>query len=116
MVKLATPKPSIVERLRTKQRYERSIGNRKNKVIVRTFPKNKGEYNGSCNRSDCLKSGATWYNHSTRKYYCASCANWLNTDKFNKQDAMELYGHDLCTEGLYIQIPEIEDVIKIHYD
>ncbi|UCV26761.1 hypothetical protein [Ferribacterium limneticum] len=63
------------------------------------FPADKGEFGGSCNRSACLAPGANWYNHSTRKYYCRACAEWLNTDKFNKQDALDLWGHDLCTEG-----------------
>jgi len=63
------------------------------------FPADKGEFEGHCNRSACLKPGANWYNHGSRKYYCRACAEWLNTDKFNKADAMELWGHDLCTEG-----------------
>lgn len=62
-------------------------------------PADKGEFNGRCNRSACLNQGANWYNHSTRKYYCKSCAHWLNIDEFNKRDAMEIWGHDLCTEG-----------------
>lgn len=59
----------------------------------------KGEYAGSCNRRACQKPGATWFNHSTRRYYCANCAWELNNDPFNKRDAQELYGHDLCTDG-----------------
>lgn len=58
----------------------------------------KGELGGSCNRSGCLRpNSAFWYNHSTRKHYCRACAEWLNSDPFNKKDAMELWGHDLCT-------------------
>jgi hypothetical protein len=59
----------------------------------------KGEMNGSCNRTACQKPGADWFNHSTRKYYCANCAYDLNTDRFNHQDAWQMYGHDLCTPG-----------------
>lgn len=59
----------------------------------------KGVFNGKCNITSCQKpNSATWYNHSTRKYYCHSCANRLNNDEFNKRDAMRLFGHDLCTE------------------
>lgn len=59
---------------------------------------NKGELNGSCNITSCQKpNSATWYNHSTRKYYCPSCARRLNNDEFNKRDAMKMFGHDLCT-------------------
>lgn len=58
----------------------------------------KGEPGGACNRTACQRPNtAYWFNHSTRKYYCRECAHWLNTDEFNKRDAMNLYGHDLCT-------------------
>lgn len=62
------------------------------------YPADKGELGGHCNRSACLRPGANWYNHSTRKHYCRACAEWLNADKFNRADAMQLWGHDLCTE------------------
>ncbi len=48
-----------------------------------------------CNRAACNNQDAQWFNHSTRKYYCADCAAKLN--KLNKVDALKLYGHDLCT-------------------
>lgn len=39
----------------------------------------KGLYNGSCNRSDCqAPHSATWWNQSTRKYYCFACADLIN--------------------------------------
>ena len=56
----------------------------------------KGEFEGLCNRTACQKPGAIYYNHSTKKYYCPTCADMLN--KYNKADAMRLYGHDLCTK------------------
>lgn len=59
----------------------------------------KGDYAGSCNRTACQRPGASWFNHSTRRYYCVDCAWELNNDPFNKRDAQQLYGHDLCTEG-----------------
>lgn len=59
---------------------------------------NKGEPGGACNRSRCQQEPAEWYNHGTRRYYCEACADWLNTDKFNRADAMRLFGHDLCTK------------------
>jgi len=34
----------------------------------------KGKWNGSCNRSACQRPGATWFNTSTRAYYCEPCA------------------------------------------
>lgn len=57
-------------------------------------PIDKGEYDGSCNRSACLKPHARYYNHSTQKYYCATCAHMIND--MNRADAMRLYGHELC--------------------
>lgn len=57
----------------------------------------KGELDGSCNRTACQKPGAKWFNHSTRKYYCGDCADLIN--KANFSDAMRLYGHDLCTKA-----------------
>lgn len=55
----------------------------------------KGAKDGLCNRSARLAPGASWYNHSTQKYYCYNCAMELNP--CNRKDAMELWGHDLCT-------------------
>ena len=62
--------------------------------------KEKGEYLGICNITRC-ETGlpATWYNHSTRLYYCAECAGRLNSDIFNERDAHRMFGHDLLTEG-----------------
>ncbi len=60
----------------------------------------KGDYNGTCNITACKTMlPATWYNHSTRLYYCTECANRLNNDSFNKRDSLRAFGHDLCTEG-----------------
>jgi len=72
-----------------------------NKTDVMASAENKGVLNGKCNITSCQKpNSATWYNHSTRKYYCPSCARRLNNDEFNKRDAMTMFGHDLCTEVL----------------
>lgn len=59
---------------------------------------NKGEFKGSCNMTACQKpDSAVYFNHSTRKYYCSACAKRLNNDPFNKEDALRMWGHDLCT-------------------
>lgn len=59
----------------------------------------KGTYKGKCNLSSCTSDlPATWYNHGSYAYYCSKCAERLNNDRFNKQDAQKLFGHDLCTE------------------
>lgn len=65
----------------------------------RTNAQDKGELNGSCNITACQKpNSATWFNHSTQKYYCEECAYRLNNDVFNKAWALKNLGHDLCTK------------------
>jgi len=60
------------------------------------FNDEKGAKFGLCNRSDCLKPGAAWYNHSTRKHYCADCADMIN--RANARDSFVIdLGHPLCT-------------------
>jgi hypothetical protein len=45
----------------------------------------KGKRGGNCNVTDCQKPGATWWNTSTRAYYCQHCAmeinRWSNHDE-----------------------------------
>lgn len=55
----------------------------------------KGIKNGNCNRTSCQKPGAVYYNHSTRLYYCKTCADEIN--RVNRADAMRMFGHELCT-------------------
>lgn len=38
----------------------------------------KGRKGGSCNRVDCQRPGATWFNSSTRAWYCPECAKKIN--------------------------------------
>jgi hypothetical protein len=38
----------------------------------------KGIFNGNCNRTACQKPGATWFNTSTRAFYCEHCARDIN--------------------------------------
>lgn len=59
----------------------------------------KGKFQGNCNRTACQAPGATWYNHSTRLYYCEICAGMIN--KMNHVDSMRLFGHKLCTPGMF---------------
>ncbi|MCX6217576.1 hypothetical protein [Spirosoma sp.] len=58
----------------------------------------KGDINGTCYRTSCQSPGATFYNHSTRKYYCTNCADLIN--RANHEDAIRLFGHALCTDRL----------------
>ena len=62
------------------------------KAHVSEFPKDKGQWNGHCNRSACLAPGAVWYNRGSHAFYCQSCAHMLSNDPFNKRDAEELFG------------------------
>jgi hypothetical protein len=57
----------------------------------------KGEFEGECNRTSCDNKHAVYYNHSTRAYYCSHCAHIINSQ--NRTEAMDLYGHNLCTYG-----------------
>ena len=55
----------------------------------------KGNYNQECNRTACKNLRAVFYNKSTQKYYCASCAKLINDA--NRFDSMRLYGTpNLC--------------------
>lgn len=56
----------------------------------------KGEENQECYRTACSNAPATWFNYSTKKYYCTSCAELIN--KENHREAFEQYGHDLCLD------------------
>ena len=39
----------------------------------------KGDKGGQCNRTACTSGQpATWYNKSTRAYYCPRCAHRIN--------------------------------------
>jgi hypothetical protein len=108
MPKLPKTKTSIIQRLHDKYRPKST----KAKPVM---PKDKGEYLGSCNRSACLRSGAHWYNHGSLAYYCANCAMDLNYDTFNKRDALENWGHLLCTEGKYDR-EKFEKIHDLHHN
>jgi len=56
----------------------------------------KGAFGGLCNRQACLSPGATWFNRSTQRYYCAKCGYQLNCAN---PDAQELYNGPLCVKS-----------------
>ncbi len=56
----------------------------------------KGEKGKNCNREACQAPGAYWYNHSTQRYYCTTCARLINSANRNDSYVRDL-GHDLCT-------------------
>lgn len=64
----------------------------------REMEKAKGRYDGVCNMSNCTLK-ATWYNHGNDMCYCKNHAELLNDA--NKDWALDEFGHDLLTEGLY---------------
>ena len=57
-----------------------------------------GNKGGLCQRSACRAPGADWFNHSTRAYYCATCAREINLFDEQTGDGERLYGHSLCTK------------------
>jgi hypothetical protein len=61
-----------------------------------------GAFGGRCNRQSVACSNmASWFNHSTRKYYCRECAKLIN--EANPEWKRE-YGENLCTEGKHYDI------------
>lgn len=58
----------------------------------------KGQFNGSCNRKACQAPGATWFNDSTYRYYCASCAHSIN--EANRDWARCGFHRQLCNPGI----------------
>nr|WP_293837506.1 hypothetical protein [uncultured Arsenicibacter sp.] len=56
----------------------------------------KGSCNAECNRKACSNPNATFFNFSTHKYYCRSCAMQIN--EYNNAEALELFGHALCID------------------
>lgn len=58
----------------------------------------KGVKGQLCNRSACQSPGAYWFNHSTRSYYCGTCADLINRDSQRFQDDfLKSLGHPLLT-------------------
>lgn len=43
----------------------------------------KGDKFNECNRKSCSTQEATWYNKSTRKFYCKKCAFEIMEDPYN---------------------------------
>ncbi len=50
----------------------------------------KGKQDGNCNVTACQKPGATWWNTSTRAYYCPHCASEIN--RWSRHDE----GFEIC--------------------
>lgn len=46
----------------------------------------KGQENGSCNRTLCQAPDAIWYNHGSYSWYCADCRRDIQFDSFNQRD------------------------------
>lgn len=57
----------------------------------------KGLKNGSCNREACQAPGANHFNRSTRLYYCAACAEKINSFPETRDYCENTFGTaDLC--------------------
>lgn len=59
----------------------------------------KGKMNGSCNRTDCQRPGANWFNTSTRAYYCEPCA-------------VDITGFTKRVDGFHICFPSTGDAAQ----
>lgn len=42
------------------------------------MPAEKGAFLGECGRTACKTLSASWWNVSTERYYCGSCARRIN--------------------------------------
>lgn len=49
------------------------------------YPKDKGIFEGACNRQACLSYPATWYNRGSYAFYCEDCGRMLNHDNRNDE-------------------------------
>lgn len=76
---------------------KRSIGYHSNEHFPKENNADKGLKNGSCNRTACQKPGATYFNKSTKAYYCEDCARAINWAG-GRADCMALYGVPLLCE------------------
>lgn len=81
----------------------------------------KGEYGEECNRTACSNNKAIYFNHSTRKYYCKTCALMLNSA--NYWESQDMFGHNLCLKvseeeyiGALVEETLIEKVPAFAYD
>ena len=59
----------------------------------------KGQENGSCNRTACQAPGARWYNHGSHAWYCGRCRRMIEFDAVNyrnwKRDHEPNCGHPM---------------------
>jgi hypothetical protein len=70
---------------------------RKNKETSSNGPvlnEDKGQFNGSCNRTACQAPHAIWWNRGSHSHYCARCKTIL--DFANRHEAMQLFHGPLC--------------------
>jgi len=69
----------------------------------------KGRWNLLCNRTQCLRPDATWYNRGSYAFYCCACA--LDLNHVNRRDAEEFLGEG---EKLCIRIDNPEEAGRCH--
>jgi hypothetical protein len=85
-------------------------GIRQSKAYLDNLDTRKAELPGKgikgqrCNRTACQAEGAYWYNHSTDKHYCGTCADIINAANGPNDEYVRNLGHDLLTLE-----PEFED-------
>lgn len=70
------------------------VDGRPTKAPINADLTTKGDFEGLCNRSACLRPGANWWNVGSLAYYCKDCASMINLDGCRR------FGHpDICFEG-----------------
>lgn len=70
----------------------------------------KGTYGEECNRTACTTSPATWYNVSTRAFYCEQCAAEINF--WSRHDHGTIICQDQSTPGpdVRTELDEVKDI------
>lgn len=70
---------------------------RDNLEVTKGQLEGKGLKGQRCNRTACQAPGAYWYNHSTRAYYCGTCADLINAVNTPADSYVRDLGHPLLT-------------------
>lgn len=69
----------------------------------------KGRWNLLCNRTQCLRPDAVWYNRGSYAFYCQACA--LDLNQVNRRDAEQMLG---AGERLCVRVDTAEAAAELH--
>lgn len=72
----------------------------------------KGKRGGDCNRTQCQRPNAWWYNKTMQAYYCADCAGAINESCLFK-DHIVTFGSMVYVKPPVVQVEEFEEVCHV---